>query len=212
MVVLGVGLRASSKRSSTVVALDQDSSILSMETFGEDDELTQFAQDHKPGLISIGAPLGLPLGLCCLESTCSCGFATPQRKGRLSELELSRMGISCFFTNKGSIIRSLIYRGTALRERLQGLGFEVVESYPHATKMILFGDKVPPKNSAASLAFLKERLSPLIAGLDNHMDSMDRNGCDAVLNAYTGLLHTQDGTDVLGDEQEGTLVLPKLPR
>jgi len=119
------------------------------------------------------------------------------------------MGISCFFTNKGSIIRSLIYRGIALKERLQGLGFRVVESYPHATKMILFGDKVPPKNSAASLAFLKERLSPLIAGLDNHMDS---NGCDAVLNAYTGLLHTQDGTDVLGDEQEGTLVLPKLPR
>ena len=58
MVVLGVGLRASSKRSSTGVALDQDSSILSMETFGEDDELAQFAQDRKPGLISIGDPLG----------------------------------------------------------------------------------------------------------------------------------------------------------
>ena len=212
MVVLGVGLRASSKRPSTVVALDQGPSILRMETFGEDDELAQIAQDHKPGLISIGAPLGLPLGLCCLETSCTCDISIPQRKGRLLELELSRMGISCFFTNKGSIIRNLIYRGIALRERLQGLGFEVVESYPHATKMIMFGDKVPPKNSAASLAFLKERLSPLIAGLDDHMNGMDRNGCDAVLNAYTGLLHTQDGTDVLGDEEEGTLILPKLPR
>ena len=212
MVVLGVGLRASAKRPSTVVALNQDSSILSMEPFGEDDELAEFAQNQKTVLISIGAPLGLPLGLDCLESTCSCDFSVAQRKGRLLELELSRMGISCFFTNKGSIIRSLIYRGIALSQRLRGMGFEVVESYPHATKMILFGDKVPPKNSAASLAFLKERLSPLISGLDGHTNGMDRNSCDAVLNAYTGLLYTQDGTDVLGDEEEGTLVLPKLPR
>ena len=212
MVVLGVGLRATSKRPSTLVALDQDSSIISMDTFGEDDEVAQIAQDQNPELISIGAPLSLPLGLCCLETSCSCEFAVPQRKGRLLELELSRMGISCFFTNKGSIIRNLIYRSISLSQRLRGLGFEVVEAYPHATKMILFGDKVPPKNSAASLAFLKERLSPLIAGLDDHMNGMDRNGCDAVLNAYTGLLHTQDGTDVLGSEEEGTLVLPKLPR
>jgi len=212
MVVLGVGLRASSKRPSTVVALDQDSSILRMESFGEDDELAELAQEQKPELISIGAPLGLPLGLCCLETSCSCDFSVPQRKGRLLELELSRMGISCFFTNKGSIIRNLIYRGISLSQRLREMGFEVVESYPHATKMILFGDKVPPKNSAASLAFLKERLSPLISGLDGHRNSMDRNGCDAVLNAYTGLLHTQEATDVLGDEEEGTLVLPRLPR
>ena len=212
MVVLGIGLRASSKRLSTLVELDGDSSIVRMETFGEDDELIEIAQDQKPELISIGAPLSLPLGFCCLESSCSCDFSVSQRKGRLLELELSRMGISCFFTNKGSIIRNLIYRGIGISQRLRGLGFQVVESYPHATKMILFGDKVPPKNSAASLAFLKERLSPLIAGLDDHMSSMDRNGCDAVLNAYTGLLHTQDATDVLGDEEEGTLVLPKLPR
>ena len=212
MVVLGVGLRATSKRPSTLVALDQDSSIISMDTFGEDDEVAQIAQDQNPELISIGAPLSLPLGLCCLETSCSCEFAVPQRKGRLLELELSRMGISCFFTNKGSIIRNLIYRSISLSQRLRGLGFEVVEAYPHATKMILFGDKVPPKNSAASLAFLRERLSPLISGLDDHMNGMDRNGCDAVLNAYTGLLHPQDGTDVLGSEEEGTLVLPKLPR
>ena len=126
-------------------------------------------------------------------------------------MELSRMGISCFFTSKGSIIRNLIYRGMALSSRLRDLGFKVVESYPHATKVILFGDKIPPKNSAASLAFMKERLAPLIGSLNPHLDGLDRNGCDAVLNAYTGLLHTQDATDTLGTPEEGTLVLPKLP-
>ena len=58
---------------------------------------------------------------------------------------------------------------------------------------------------------MKERLSPLIGGLNPHLDDLDRNSCDAVLNAYTGLLHTQDSTDVLGTPEEGTLVLPRLP-
>jgi predicted nuclease with RNAse H fold len=120
------------------------------------------------------------------------------------------MGISCFFTNKGSIIRNLIYRGIALSRRLRELGFDVIETYPHATKVILFGDRVPPKNSAASLAFMKERLLPLIGGLGPHLKGLDRNGCDAVLNAYTGLLHSRCATDVLGTPEEGTLVLPKL--
>ena len=155
--------------------------------------------------------MGLPLGLCCLEPSCDCNFAVPHRKGRLLELELSRMGISCFFTNKGSIIRNLIYRGISLNQQLRSLGFDVVEAYPHATKVILFGDKVPPKNSAASVAFLKERLSLMIGSLNGHLDALDRNRCDAVLNAYTGLLHSQDGTDILGAPEEGTLVLPKLP-
>ena len=211
MVILGVDLRASSKRASTVVALDQHSQVSFLDSFSEDDELAQIALTHQPGLIAIGAPLGLPLGLCCLESSCSCDFSIPQRKGRLLELELSRMGISCFFTNKGSIIRGLIYRGIALSQQLRDLGFEVIEAYPYATKVILFGDKVPPKNSAASLAFMKERLTPMIGGLSHHLNGLDRNGCDAVLNAYTGFLHSQDATDVLGAPEEGTLVLPKLP-
>lgn len=212
MVFLGVDLRSSPQRPSTVVALDHLSTIAFMNSFEDDDELAEIAQSHQPELITIGAPLGLPTGLSCLETTCSCCFERPQRKGRLLELELSRMGISCFFTNKGSIIRNLIYRGIVLSSRLRQLGFEVRETYPHATKVILFGDKIPPKNSAASLAFIKERLSPLIGGLSPHLNGLDRNGCDAVLNAYTGFLHSQDATDVLGTPEEGTLVLPKLPR
>ena len=212
MVILGVDLRASSSRPSTVVALDYQSTIGFMNSFGDDDELAEMAMSYQPELITIGAPLGLPQGLCCLETSCTCCFEPSPRKGRLLELELSRMGISCFFTNKGSIIRNLVYRGIRLSSRLRESGFEVVETYPHATKIILFGDKIPPKNSAASLAFIKERLSPLIGGLDQHLNGLDRNSCDAVLNAYTGFLHKQDATDVLGTPEEGTLVLPKLPR
>jgi predicted nuclease with RNAse H fold len=212
MVILGVDLRASSKRASTVVALNGQSCVKFVDSFHDDSELVQMADCHRPELIAIGAPLGLPSGLCCLETSCKCCFSVPQRKGRQSELELSRMGISCFFTSKGSIIRNLIYRSMALSRLLSGLGLEVIEAYPHATKVILFGDKVPPKNSAESLVFMKERLTPLIQGLDPHLDGLDRNTCDAMLNAYTGLLHTQDATDTLGAPEEGMVVLPMLPR
>ncbi len=211
MVILGVDLRASSKHPSTAVALDRESSVLFMSSFRHDDELLELAEAHQPEMITIGAPLGLPTGIHCLETSCSCCNGAPRRKGRLLELELSRMGISCFFTGKGSIIRSLVYRGIALSRRLRQAGFKVHETYPHATKVILFGDKVPPKNSAASVAFMKSHLTPLVNGLSPHLDGLDRNGCDAVLNAYTGVLHAQDATDVLGSPEEGTLVLPKLP-
>ena len=48
MVVLGVDLRASAKRASTVVALDQKSVLSFMGSFSEDDELVQIALTHKP--------------------------------------------------------------------------------------------------------------------------------------------------------------------
>jgi len=212
MMILGVDLRASSKRASTVVAMDGQPCIKFVDSFHDDSGLVQIAESHRPELIAIGAPLRLPAGLCCLETTCDCQFSVALRKGRQSELELARMGISCFFTNKGSIIRNLIYRSMTLSTLLSGLGLDVIETYPHATKVVLFGDKVPPKNSAESLVFMKERLTPLIHGLGPHLDGLDRNTCDAMLNAYTGLLHTQDATDTLGAPDEGTVVLPKLPR
>ena len=210
--VLGVDLRASPKRPSTVVALNDHSSLSYVGSFLGDEELAQVAQALKPQLISIGAPLSLPLGLCCLEPSHTCILTVPRRKGRLLELELARMGISCFFTNKSSVIRNLIYRGIELRKLLQESDFEVIEVYPHATKVILFGDKVPPRKSTGSLFFLKERLPLLISCIGSYMAGMDRNACDAVLNAYTGFLHTRSETDVLGSDEEGTLVLPKLPR
>ena len=211
MVLFGVDLRASSKRHSPVVALDDDSQMVYFGSFGQDPELLDLVQSYQPQFVAIGAPLGLPAGLCCLETSCSCSVNGAQKKGRQLELELARMGISCFFTNKRSIIRSLIYRGIELNRQLSDLGYQVLEVYPHASKTILFGDKAPPKNSAGSLEFMREHLSCLVHGLEAHLNGLDRNGCDAVLNAYTALLHSQEGTDMLGDPEEGLLVLPGLP-
>ena len=132
--IFGVDLRASPKLPSAVVALDDGAHLSFLSNFSDDSELFQMGETHQPSLIAIGAPLSLPTGLCCLETPCSCQTITPQKKGRQAELELSRMGISCFFTNKRSIIRTLIYRGIDISRKLTEQGHTVIEVYPHATK------------------------------------------------------------------------------
>jgi predicted nuclease with RNAse H fold len=211
MSVLGVDLRASRKKPSSVAILDSQSHLTELGSFYEDIELMKLVDDLRPDLVAIGAPLNLPSGFCCLDQSCDCRFSVPDRKGRLLELELAKMGISCFYTNKGSIIRELIYRGILLSQNLRDAGYNVIEVYPHATKMLLFGDKVPPKNSAVSVSYMIGHLTPLVSGMEKHADDLDRNSCDAIINAYTGQLHAQSNTDVLGDPEEGILVLPKLP-
>ena len=212
MPLLGVDLRSAPKHPSAVAVLGDDSQITHLGNFHTDDELIEIIDKHHPSLVAIGTPLALPDGLCCLETTCGCQFTSPQRKGRVSEIELARMGISCFFTNKGSIIRQLIYRGIRLSSQLREAGYKVIEVYPHASKVILFGDKVPPKNSRRSLDFMRGRLPTLIEGLEPHLDTLDRNTCDALMNSYTALLHAQDSTDILGSSDEGLLSLPRLIR
>ena len=211
MAVLGVDLRASRKKPSSIAILDSQSHLTELASFFEDSELTELVDDIHPDLVAIGAPLKLPSGFCCLDQSCECHFSEPNRKGRLLELELAKMGISCFYTNKGSIIRDLIYRGIELSKTLRAAGHTVIEVYPHASKMLLFGDKVPPKNSAASINYMIGHLTPLVSGMEEHADDLDRNSCDSIINAYTGQLHTQSNTDILGDPDEGILVLPKLP-
>jgi len=211
MAVLGVGLRASRKKPSSIAVLDSQSHLTELSSFFEDNELIKVVNDINPDVVAIGAPLNLPSGFCCLDQNCECRFSEPNRKGRLLELELAKMGISCFYTNKGSIIRELIYRGIRLSQMLRDAGHNVIEVYPHASKMLLFGDKVPPKNSAVSISYMIGHLTPLVSGMEDHANDLDRNRCDSIINAYTGQLHAQSNTDILGDPNEGVLVLPKLP-
>ena len=99
--ILGVDLRASAKKRSTVVALDGDSNVLFFSNFDTDTQMQEMAQSCQPDLIAFGAPLGLPQGLCCLETDCDCSFAIPQRKGRQSEIELAKPGNKLLLHQQG---------------------------------------------------------------------------------------------------------------
>lgn len=209
MSYLGIDLSASPNRPSACALLDGDARLLNMASFMTFEELQGLLGTHKPSLIAIDAPLSLPLGLDCLEEDHPCASSLDQ-KGRTSEQELARMHIGCFFTTKRSIIKGLIYRGLKMREDLVQMGYMVIEVYPYATKVILFGDKIPPKNSARGLAFLKQKLDGLVEGIDPHLDGLNHDGCDSLLAAYTACLHQGDRTDSLGSADEGYIVVPKL--
>ncbi len=213
MLYMGVDLKTSARQSSSLSVIDSDSRIVHLGDFHSDEELMEAAETHNPSLIAIGSPLTLPSGLCCLEDACDCQMDSPEMKGRQAELELARMGISCFFTNKKSIVASLVYRAVELNRRMKERGNHIIEVYPHASKLLLFGDKLPPKRDAKkSLNFLKDRLPNLVDGLEDYLVKLNSSACDSLINAHLSLLHASGDTDVVGNDEEGLIALPRLMR
>ena len=155
-------------------------------------------------VVAIDSPLGFPTGMCCLEESCPC---RPTRgNGRRAERELSKMGISSYYTTKKTIIRPMIYKAITWTKLLRTQGFTVIEIYPYATKVRLFGKPVPSKTK--QLLLLKTQVISLGFAPDSILDC-NHDQIDAVLAAYTGLLYTQGNTDEVGEESESKIVLPK---
>ena len=211
MLTLGIDLSASHNKISPYALIDGDTNLHTISSFKSDEDLLQVLEEHQPDLVAIDVPLGMPLGLCCLEEECAC-VVSNGLKGRVGEVELASMGIGCFYTTKRSIIKGLIYRGMKLRRELVERGYQVIEVYPYATKVLLFGDQVPAKSNPKSLPFLKEKLSTLIQGLDPYVNELNHDRCDALLTAYTGYLHQMQLTDSLGADEEGFITMPQLPK
>ncbi len=129
-------------------------------------------------------------GLCCLEESCSCQ-PRAEVKGRSCERELVRLGIPCYFTTKKSIIKAMVYRGIRLKAELEAMGYEVIEVYPYASKVCLFGKFIPAKSKTAGLAFLKRRISGLLPDISAYVDGFNHHLCDVAIAAYTASLHWQ---------------------
>ena len=206
---LGIDLSMSSKRVSTLALIDNEGNLTDLRTFREYDELMDVVKTCIPGIIAIDVPLGLPLGLDCLEESCVCR-PTDNHKGRKGEIELARMGIGCFYTSKKSIVKGLIYRGVQFRNELVQQGFQVIEVYPYATKVMLFGDRIPSKRSPESLDYLREHLPGLVPGMESYVESLNHDRCDALLAAYTAYLHVEGKTDTLGIAEESIIFIPNL--
>ena len=210
MLSLGIDLTASPKKPSSYALLNDRGEFCSRGSFRTLEELLETMNGQEPSLIAIDAPLTLPLGLDCLEESCPCS-AVMNPKGRLSEVELAHMGIGLFFTTKRSIIKNLVYRGVAFYNDLTNRGHQVIEIYPYATKVVLFGSKIPKKNSPEGIAFLRGKLSGLIPGLGPLADQLNHDDCDALLAAYTAYCHLKDESSLVGLPEEGYMVIPKLP-
>jgi predicted nuclease with RNAse H fold len=207
-VILGIDLTATEQRPSACAALDVAARVLDLRLCQTDNDLLALAEEYRPEVVAIDAPLSLPAGLDCLEETCPCRQTLPH-KGRACEQALARLGIGCYFTTKRSLIKTMVYRGIALQVELVRRGLTVIEVYPFATRRRLFG-RLPGKATRAGREALWARLRPLLASgpaLPEALPSHDV--LDALLAAYTGLLYAHHQAEALGDPTEGLLWLPK---
>jgi len=204
---VGIDLTTSPKRSTACAVLDTELRLQDRVLLGSDKEIAAFVEAHSPALVAIDAPLSLPLGLCCLEETCSCQPLF-SRKGRQCERELSVLGIGCYYTTKRSIIKGMVYRGIRLKAELEKQGHTVIEIYPYASKVRLFGS-LPKKTTVAGRRALQEGLQRLILSVPSPQENLlSHDALDAILAAYTGFLYNCGETDALGDPSESLLHIP----
>jgi predicted nuclease with RNAse H fold len=154
--------------------------------------------------------LSLPLGLCCLEESCSCNPESP-RKTRQCDEELRQQGIPCYPTSKKTFIKDLIYRSielkTGIERELKQAG-RVIEVYPFASKIRLFGKAVPRKTSKQGMAFHRNKVADILPSLKPHLDTFDHDLCDAAIASYTALLCHQNKARALGSSKEGLIFIP----
>lgn len=208
---LGVDLTSAAKTPTAYALLDERLEIQTLDFFREDAELVGKANEHQPSLIGIDAPLSLPLGWHCLENPCSCNacLSPTLDKTRTAEVELSARRIPFYWTTRRSIIKKMVYRAISLRSALESRGHHVIEVFPYATKMRLWGRQMPKKNTPEGVTFLRQKLELLLPNLGQRWSDLDHDRADALMATYTVWLHHRGQTESLGIAAEGQIVIPR---
>jgi predicted nuclease with RNAse H fold len=207
---LGIDLTSTEAKPSACVGLDTKSQLVYFGFLTRNSDILALANFYSPQVIAIDAPLSLPLGLCCLEESCPCQPKFP-RKNRQCDQELRQRGIPCYPTSKKTFIKELIYRGIELKTSI-GRGVkqagQVIEVYPFASKVCLFGKTLPRKTTKQGMGFLRDSLEDILPGLKPYLNMFDHDLCDATVAAYTALLYDQNKVDALGNNEEGLIFIP----
>jgi predicted nuclease with RNAse H fold len=206
----GIDLTSTATKPSACLGLDGESQLVYLGFLTENRDIVALLNFYSPQVIAIDAPLSLPLGLCCLEESCPCKPKFP-RKNRQCDQELRQQGIPCYPTSKKTFIRDLIYRGIELKTsigREEKQAGQVIEVYPFASKVRLFGKTIPRKTTKQGMSFLRDKLGDILPGLKPYLDMFDHDLCDAAVAAYTALLYHQNRGEALGNSREGLIFIP----
>jgi predicted nuclease with RNAse H fold len=207
---LGIDLTSTEAKPSACLGLDSKSQLVYLGFLTKNRDIVALLNFYSPQVIAIDAPLSLPLGLCCLEESCPCKPKFP-RKNRQCDQELRQQGITCYPTSKKTFIKDLIYRGielkTSIGREVKQAG-QVIEVYPFASKVRLFGKTMPRKTTKQGMSFLRDKLGDILPGLKPYLDMFDHDLCDAAVAAYTALLYHQNRVEALGNSEEGLIFIP----
>jgi predicted nuclease with RNAse H fold len=206
----GIDLTSTQAKPSACLGLDSRSQLVYLGFLVANKDVVALLGFYSPQVIAIDAPLSLPLGLCCLEENCPCQRKS-SKKNRQCDQELRRQGIPCYPTTKKTFIKNLIYRGIELKTSIAHelkQASQVIEVYPFASKVRLFGTTMPRKTTKQGISFLRDKLGDILPGLKPYLDTFNHDLCDAALAAYTGLLYHQNRAEPLGTSKEGLIIVP----
>ena len=205
-VYLGIDLSSSPARPSGY-ALSDGPRLIDVGLLGTDEEVLALSCRYGPRYVAIDAPLGLPAGMDCLEESCACRALAPDGF-RATEREVRRVTNRIFYTTKRSIIKRMVYRAIGLRERLEQHGFSVLEVFPYASTVQLFGLPPVKKRRAAWRYWLRPRLEGLVGGLSDQ-GPLTHDELDAVIAGYTAYLLSHGLAALVGDPAEGAICVPR---
>ena len=206
----GIDLTSSEAKPSACLGLDSKSQLVYFGFITKNRDIVTLLDFYSPQVIAVDAPLSLPSGLCCLEEYCPCKPKS-QKNNRQCDRELRQQGIPCYPTSKKTFIKKLIYRGIELKNsigREVKQGYQVIEVYPFASNVRLFGKTIPRKTTKQGLSFIRDRLRDILPNIEPYLDMFNHDLCDAAVAAYTALLHHQNKADALGNNLEGQIFIP----
>jgi len=197
--VAGIDLAGSEKRPTGICILEGGTARVSVVHM--DDEILQ-AVGEEVQAVAIDAPLSLPYGRCCLRDDCQCAG---RAHFRVCDLELRNRKIKFFPITLGPM-RQLTLRGLALKEKLEKKRLRVFETYPGAAQDI-WG--IPRQKDPQGLKQGLKRFK--VAG--NWLSPRDtKDELDALTCALVAREDLKGNTIVIGDPEEGLMILPRKPR
>jgi predicted nuclease with RNAse H fold/dephospho-CoA kinase len=191
---MGIDLTAGDK--ATGLAVLDGFEVETCSLFSDDEILTHILK-HKPRIVSIDSPLGLPGG----------GDSIDPNAGimRAAEHDLASIGIPAYPSLIDSMA-NLTQRGIRLREAIERFprAPRVIESYPGAAQDILC---IPRKQK--SLELLREGLRRL--GLTGSgLETRSHDEMDAVTSAIVGRYFEAGLFEPMGIPSEAQLIVPKV--
>ncbi|MEM5827994.1 MAG: DUF429 domain-containing protein [Candidatus Aenigmatarchaeota archaeon] len=190
LIFCGIDLAGSEKRITGLAVMGEKFNVKTYSLFS-DKEILEKISEYKPKIIAIDAPLSLPRGRNDINERNNVHF-------RKCDLELRKYKIKFFPITLGPM-RMLTLRGIRLKNHLEKLGYEVIETFPGAFYDI-YG--IQRKNKNKILNFLKSFIN-----IENEIRNLHE--LDAIVCALIAYMHFKGLTEELGDKNEGILVIPR---
>jgi len=182
---MGIDLAASDKRPSGYCMLYLEDMRCVTGMVRSDEEILSLALNFKPKIVAIDSPLS---------------YAVNGGSFRKCDLEARRRGFMVLPLSMPSMMK-LTERGVKLKERLEKMGFKVIEVFPGGGFKVL-RIKSPKKGFNDALAGLRG------LGLKLY-DVRSVHELDAVMAAYIAYKYFKGEVEMLGDLEEGVIVVPR---